>query len=105
MKMQIKVLLPIAMGGICILARAQESKPTQSVPAAKTIQASSPVNTNDYRPSTDRAEAAACTRNLEKINTAIEGYRKDSHDVPNWLSELVPKYLADTNVLICPVTT
>ena len=63
------------------------------------------VNTNDYNPSTDRVEAAACTKNLEKINAAVEAYRKDNHDDPNWLSDLVPKYLADTNVLICPVTT
>ena len=74
MKMQIKLLLPIAMGGICVLAFAQESKPTQSVPAAKTPQPASTVraeaqsiavviaspaaNTNDYKPSTDRDEAA-----------------------------------------------
>src|SRR5437016_13201875 len=123
MKMQIKLLLPIIMGGICVLAFAQESKPetSQSIPAAKARQrdsivraeaqsiavvtASPAVNTNDYKPSTDREEAAVCTKNLEKLNTAIEGYRKDIHDVPNWLSDLVPKYLADTHVLICPVTT
>ena len=123
MKIQIKLLLPIAMGGICVLALAQEPKPesNQSVPAAKARQpgvtvrasaqsiavvaASPAVNTNDYNPSTDRVEAAACTKNLEKINAGIEAYRKDNHDDPNWLSDLVPKYLADTNVLICPVTT
>src|SRR6266446_4400845 len=122
MKMQIKLLLAVAVGGICVLAWAQELKPesSKSVPAAKTPQlgstgraeaqaiafvAVSPAaNTNDYRPSTDRDEAAVCAKNLEKINAAIEAYRKDSHDVPNWLSDLVPKYLADTNVLICPVT-
>ncbi len=123
MKMQMKLLLPIAMGGICVLTCAQDSKPEsgQSVPAAKTPQpgsivraeaqsiavvtASPAVNTNDYKPSTDRDEAAVCTKNLEKINAAIQAYRKDKGDVPNWLSDLVPKYLGDTNVLICPVTT
>jgi hypothetical protein len=101
MKMPIKLLLPIAMGGICVLAWAQVSKPESS----QSVPPSPAVNTNDYKPSTDRNEAAVCTKNLEKINTAIEAYRKDSKDVPNWLSDLVPKYLADTNVLICPVTT
>jgi hypothetical protein len=123
MKMPIKLLLPIALGGICVLAWAQESKPesSQSVPAAKrpqpgsivraeaqsiaVVTASPAANTNDYKPSTDRDEAVVCTKNLEKINAAIEAYRKDNNDVPNWLSDLVPKYLADTNVLICPVTT
>jgi thiol-disulfide isomerase/thioredoxin len=49
------------------------------------------------------ADIAACKKNLEKIGAAIEAYRKDHNDVPNWLSDLVPKYLSDTNVLICPV--
>src|SRR5713226_7501100 len=106
MKMQIKLLLPIAMGGICVLAYAQEPKPepNQSIPAAKARQpgatvrasaqsiavvaASPAVNTNDYNPSTDRDEAAVCKKNLEKINAAIEAYREDNHDVPNWLADL-----------------
>jgi hypothetical protein len=124
MKMPIKMLLPIALTGICVLAAAQESKPesSQSAPAAKTAQPSqrqqaeaqtitaaaataSAPNTNDYQPSTDIKESAACTKNLEKIAAAIQAYRNDNHDVPNWLSDLVPKYLSDTNALICPVTT
>src|SRR6266446_9629554 len=123
MKMQIKLLLAIAISAICVFAWAQQPKPesSQTVPAAKARQPGATVraeaqsvavvtvapaaNTNNYNPSTDWAEAAACTKNLEKINAAIEAYRNDNHDVPNWLSDLVPKYLADTNVLICPVTT
>jgi len=123
MKIPIKLVLPIVIGGICTLAWAQEPKPesNQTAPAAKARQPGATVraeaqsvavvtvapaaNTNDYNPSTDRVEAVACTKNLEKINAAVEAYRKDNHDVPNWLSDLVPKYLADTNVLICPVTT
>ena len=123
MKIPIKLVLPIVIGGICTLACAQEPKPesNQTVPAARARQPGATVraeaqsvavvtvapaaNTNDYNPSTDRVEAVACTKNLEKINAAVEAYRKDNHDDPNWLSDLVPKYLADTNVLICPVTT
>jgi hypothetical protein len=120
MKMQIRLLLPIAFGCICFAAIAQESKSesVQSVPANKStppvaraeasavavVVGSPTVNTNEYRPSTDKAEAAACTKNLEQINAAIQSYRKENKDAPNWLSNLVPKYLADTNVLICPVT-
>jgi hypothetical protein len=123
MKIPIKLLLPIAIGGLCVLASAQESKPKSNpaTPPAKTppsggsvsAQAQSVVvvigspaaNTNEYNPSADRDEAAGCTRNLEKLNAAIEAYRKDHSDVPNWLFDLVPKYLADTNLLVCPVTT
>src|SRR5437762_9052652 len=101
MKIQTKLLLPIALGGICVLGCRTVRPQAQSTGVVTT---SPPVNTNEYRPSTDRDEAAACTKNLEKINAAIEAYRKDNHDVPNWLSDLVPKYLGDTNVLICPVT-
>jgi hypothetical protein len=100
MKMQIKLLLPIVMGGLCVLvwAQAPKTESSQSIPPSRA------ANTNDYKPSTDRDEAAVCTKNLEKINAAVEAYRKQHTDVPNWLSDLVPKHLADTNVLICPVT-
>jgi 6-phosphogluconolactonase (cycloisomerase 2 family) len=36
---------------------------------------------------------------------AIQAYRKDHKELPNWLSDLTPKYLADSSVLICPFTT
>ena len=73
--------------------------------AGTPVDAAPPVNTNQYKPSADKDESAACKKNLEKINAAIAAYRKDHGDVPNWLSELVPNYLADTNILVCPVTT
>ena len=72
--------------------------------AETAVAGSAPINTNKYKPSADKDEAAGCKKNLERINDAIAAYRKDHQDVPNWLSELVPKYLADTNLLICPVT-
>ncbi|MDB6110623.1 MAG: hypothetical protein JWR69_2373 [Pedosphaera sp.] len=46
----------------------------------------------------------ACTGHLLEIEKAIRAYEKDNHALPNWLSDLVPKYIADTNVLVCPVT-
>jgi hypothetical protein len=40
---------------------------------------------------------------FQKIYEAIQAYRKDhNNDVPNWLSDLVPQYLADTNCLLSP---
>jgi hypothetical protein len=100
-------------------ALAQESKPdspaTKSRQSGVSVQANSQavavvvparsVNTNEYNPSTDKSEAATCKQNLEKINAALQDYRKDNNDAPNWLFDLVPKYITDTNILICPVTT
>ena len=48
-------------------------------------------------------EKEACTRNLKKIYEAIQSYQADHKDLPNWLSDLVPQYLNDATVLICPV--
>lgn len=63
------------------------------------------AQTNSEPPVPDGAalEKEACLRNLKVIYDAIEAYRLDRKDLPNWLSDLVPKYLADGNVLICPV--
>lgn len=43
-----------------------------------------------------------CTQNLLAIGKAVQTYHNDHGDFPEWLSELHPKYLADTNVLLCP---
>jgi thiol-disulfide isomerase/thioredoxin len=45
-----------------------------------------------------------CTTQLETIYQAIQAYRRDHKDIPMWLTDLVPKYIADTNLLICPIT-
>src|SRR5215831_16009776 len=57
------------------------------------------------QPSADLAaqENDECTKNLKLIYDAIEAYRKEHKDLPNWLSDLVPDYLADANLLVCPV--
>src|SRR5205085_791571 len=46
----------------------------------------------------------ACRKNLGKIYDAIQAYRRDHKDLPSWISDLVPQYLKDPNVLICPAT-
>lgn len=47
-------------------------------------------------------ERQACGRNLMKIYAAIQAYQDEHKDLPNWLSDLVPQYLPDANVLVCP---
>jgi hypothetical protein len=42
-------------------------------------------------------------QNLKKIYDAIQAYRQARGDLPNWLSDLVPQFLSDTNALMCPV--
>jgi hypothetical protein len=48
-------------------------------------------------------EKEACSKNLKTIYEAIQAFQADHRDLPNWLSDLVPQYLKDANVLICPV--
>lgn len=43
-----------------------------------------------------------CKKNLSTIYNAIKSYRADHKDIPPYLSDLVPKYLKDPNVLVCP---
>ena len=43
-----------------------------------------------------------CTQNLVAIGKAIEAYKKEHGNFPDWLSDLHPKHLADANTLICP---
>ena len=45
-----------------------------------------------------------CIRNLKTIYAAIQAYQKDKKDLPNWFSDLVPQYLPDVTVLMCPVS-
>jgi hypothetical protein len=48
-------------------------------------------------------EKEGCIRNLKVIYEAIQNYRADHKDIPNWLSDLVPQYITDANSLTCPV--
>jgi len=48
-------------------------------------------------------EKEACSKNLKRVYDAIQAFQDEHRDLPNWLSDLVPQYLDDANVLICPV--
>ena len=77
--------------------------------AGTVMAAESPTNasakTAPARKASTRAaeEKKACTKNLKAIYDAIQAFQADHQDLPNWLSDLVPQYLDDANVLICPV--
>ena len=45
-----------------------------------------------------------CLNHLREVHKAIMAYRKDNGVFPNWLSDLVPNYIGDTNLLMCPIT-
>ena len=68
-----------------------------------TSGASAPTNTTVQAPDQTAEERAACIKNLKTIYDAIQEYQRDHKSLPNWLSDLVPQYLADVNVLTCPV--
>lgn len=61
------------------------------------------TNADSADAATAQAEREACAKNLKVIYDAIQAYEMDHKDIPNWLSDLVPQYLTDPNVLICPV--
>ena len=46
-----------------------------------------------------------CRQNLLVISEAIHAYQKEYGDLPEWLSDLHPKYLPDANILICLADT
>ena len=46
-----------------------------------------------------------CRQNLLVISEAIHAYQKGYGDLPEWLSDLHPKYMPDANILICPADT
>jgi hypothetical protein len=94
-----ETVLGDVLSGKYDMAKASAAYQEQEKAMAEAIARSN--NAEDPKPNAD--DIAACKKNLEKIGVAIEAYRKDHHDIPNALSDLVPKYLADTNALVCPV--
>ena len=56
----------------------------------------------DAKLPSDQVEKNQCQLNLRKMFAAVKAYQKVHGDTPDWLSDLVPTYLADTNILVCP---
>lgn len=65
--------------------------------------AAPPATTNTPVMSLSVEEKLGCSNNLAQIFTAIQAYQRDKQDLPNWLSDLVPQYLSDANLLTCPL--
>jgi len=82
----VKILYTLLSGmiGICVVGCAS----TRSVHESTTQNA-------------DQLERQ-CAQNLKMIYVAIKAYQRSHHDVPDWLSDLVPKYISKTNLLLCP---
>ncbi|MBI4658638.1 MAG: hypothetical protein HY735_07285, partial [Verrucomicrobia bacterium] len=49
-------------------------------------------------------DKAVCEQHLKQIYVAIQAYRREHKKLPDWLSNLVPKHLADTNTFLCPIS-
>lgn len=82
--------LIILMAGTVAAGEPAPATPAQPPPARKA-------------PNRAAEEKQACIKNLKTIYDAIQAFQAEHHDLPNWLSDLVPQYLDDVNVLICPI--
>ena len=67
------------------------------------IRAFARADSKQVSPELAAKEKEGCSNNLQTIYKAIEAFRRDHQDLPNWFADLVPDYLPDVNVLICPV--
>jgi hypothetical protein len=75
---------------------------TVSLLAASVSRGTAQTNSSGTQPSLAVQEKETCINNLKAIYDAIQAYKNDHQKLPNWLSDLVPQYLNDANVLICP---
>ncbi len=49
------------------------------------------------------SDLSDCAVRLKRIYHAIQEYRRYNHELPYWLSDLVPMYLTES-MLLCPIT-
>jgi hypothetical protein len=52
--------------------------------------------------SLDPRDSDACEKQLNRVYTALEQYRKVKLTLPNRLSDLIPQFLSDADALVCP---
>ena len=72
---------------------------------SETFAVAQPSNENRVLTQEEEKNVEICTQNLLVIGGAIQAYQKEHSDLPEWLSDLHPKYLPDPNILICPADT
>jgi len=53
----------------------------------------------------DTEALRGCAANLQAIWKGIAAHKEEHGDVPDWLSDLFPKYLTDKAILLCPSDT
>jgi prepilin-type N-terminal cleavage/methylation domain-containing protein len=51
--------------------------------------------------SRERARQTDCKSNLHQLSVAVIMYKDDHKQVPNWLSNLYPRYISNADVLLC----
>ena len=51
--------------------------------------------------SREKARQANCKNNLHQISVGLIMYKDDYKDLPNWLSDLYPKYISSKEVFVC----
>ena len=69
---------------------------------SETFAVAQSSNENRVLTQEEQKNIEACTQNLLVIGGAIQAYQKEHGDLPDWLSDLHPKYLPNSNILICP---
>jgi hypothetical protein len=62
----------------------------------------SPTQPSSAESAPTAAERESDKKNLLTIYKALKAYEKEHGKLPDWLSDLVPKYILDTNVLVSP---
>ena len=72
---------------------------------SETFTVAQPSNEKRVLTQEEQKNIEVCTQNLLVISGAIQAYQKEHGDLPDWLSDLHPKYLPEANILICPADT
>ena len=84
------ICLAILCGDFCSV-RCRSQSPAQAQRPTPSVASS---------PTAEEREADKC--NMLTIYKALKAYEKEHGKLPDWLSDLVPKYITDTNVLVSP---
>lgn len=83
--------------GLITLMALTDSRPVLSLHAEEEPAAPPPVEL-----SVEEEEIQTDKSNMLQIHAAICAYYRDHQDLPHWLSDLVPKYLPNPEVLVSP---
>jgi hypothetical protein len=64
--------------------------------------AAAPESGVAFKRTKDPEYRAGCEVNLARISDALRQYREKHNQFPNWLSDLVPEFIHNREVLVCP---